>query len=89
MKQSKTNIEGYKSTRVFMSPNGELVMALPIMVDQMGAILDENVVRSLTGLEDVIFTVCQQVGYIIYHPEFGETVWNTKAKDLFIDLGEL
>lgn len=89
MKESETNIEGYKSTRVFMAPNGELVMALPIMVDQTEAIMDEALVNSITGVTDISFRVCQQVGYIIYHPDFGEFVWNTKAKDLFIDLGEL
>lgn len=85
MKESKTNIEGYESTRVFMAPTGELVMALPIFVDHTEALLD----GAVFGLKSTSFRVCQEVGYILYHPEFGESVWNTEAKDLFIDLGAL
>jgi hypothetical protein len=68
-----------------MAPTGELVMALPIFVDETGALLD----GAVAGLRSMSFRVCQEVGYILYHPEFGESVWSTGAKDLFIDLGEL
>jgi hypothetical protein len=44
-------IESYTETKVVLARSGELLLALPIYANQMGAILGENTLESLIGVE--------------------------------------
>lgn len=43
-------IDSYKEAKVVMSPNGELLLALPIYADQSKAIFNPKEVESITGV---------------------------------------
>jgi hypothetical protein len=81
-------IESYNETRVVMSPNGELLLALPIYANQKGALLEEGVVESITGTKRVSIGIYESFGYLIYHP-INECSFYLKSLDLFEDLGGL
>jgi hypothetical protein len=84
----KSNIEGYEDTRVYLSRNGELFIALPVYSNQNGAILDEKDVNKLIGLK-VSVGFYDHVGYIGFHPEYGEFVMSRDLNNLCQDLGKL
>lgn len=81
-------IESYNETRVVMSQNGELLLALPIYANQKGALLEEGVVESITGAKSISIGIYESFGYLIYHPE-SDFSFYLKSLDLFEDLGSL
>lgn len=81
-------IEDYEETRVIMSPNGELLLALPIYADQSKVILKPKEVESIIGVPKIGIGIYEQFGYLFYHPAQSVS-WYMKSLDLFEDLGEL
>lgn len=78
----------YKSTRVLVTPSGELMLALPIYADEAGAIMSAKDVGEITGI-NLSIGIYDHIGYIIFHPEIGECVFSRDALRLFEDLGEI
>jgi len=89
---NETNINSYKSTRVFIAPSGEFLLALPIFADEKGSIFDKSEMEQMSGMS-VSVGFYDHIGYIVYHPDIGECVMSrdviTKNKPLFEDLGPL
>jgi len=81
-------IDSYNETRVVMSPNGELLLALPIYADQKGAILSTQDVESIVGVKGVSMGIYEKLGFLMYHPN-SEFSFYLKSLDLFEDLGSL
>lgn len=81
-------IDSYNETRVVMSPNGELLLALPIYANQKGAFLEEGLIESITGAKSISIGIYENLGYLMYHPH-SEFSFYLKSLDLFEDLGEL
>ena len=81
-------IDSYNETRVVMSPNGELLLALPIYANQNGALLDDGVVESITGIPKMSIGIYESFGFLMYHPE-SEFSFYMKSLGLFEDLGSL
>ena len=88
MKES--NVDQYYDVRVVMATSAELCLALPIYADETDAILDNNMIDSMSGsVNKLSFRVSQKIGYILYHPKHGEMIFNNKLMDLVEDLGRL
>jgi len=86
---TNTNIDTFQSTRVFLTPTGEYVLALPIFADEKGSIFNKSDMEKMTGVS-VSVGFYDHIGYIIYHPEFGEHLMNREVTDSFFeDLGSL
>jgi len=81
-------IDSYSETRVVMSPNGELLLALPIYANQNGALLNDGVVESITGIPKMSIGIYENFGFLMYHPE-SDFSFYLKSLDLFEDLGSL
>lgn len=80
-------IDDYAETKVVMSPNGELLLALPVYANQNGALFNEDEMKGLTGLK-VGLGVYEKLGYLMYHPNQDFSFYMSSL-DLFQDLGEL
>jgi hypothetical protein len=81
-------IESYTETKVVLARSGELLLALPVYANQMGALLSEDTMKTFTGTEKISIGVYERMGYIMYHPTQSFTFY-LKSIDLFEDLGEL
>lgn len=84
----KSNIDTFPGTRVLLSENGEMVLALPIFAEGVDSGEDTKMTINVSD-RGIDLEYLGHVGYIIYHPEFGEMVFNTQIHDLFEDLGKL
>lgn len=84
---SHTNIDTFPNTRVFLSNSGEFVLALPIYAEGVESDLTHMTIE--LGDNGVQVNYLGHIGYIVYHPEFGEMVFNSNVTDLFEDLGTL
>lgn len=80
-------IDDYAETKVVMSPNGEILLALPIYANQNGALFNEDEMKNLTGLK-VGLGVYEKLGYLMYHPNQDFSFYMSSLK-LFKDLGDL
>lgn len=75
-----TNIDSYLDCRVFMSKRtGNIALALPLYVS--------NLEKEFKAKNKNIFIYGEKLGYMIYHPDFGELFLNNKADKEFVDLG--
>lgn len=75
-----------------MSPNGELLQAIPIYSNETGALFNSQELNSITGSTDipknVSLGIYEHMGFMLYHPSQPFSFY-MKSLDLFEDLGKL
>jgi hypothetical protein len=84
-----TNVPYFKSSRVFLTPKGDLLISLPIYVNEVNGFFDESEKDQVTRMITLGLGVFEHVGFIVYHPEVGEMIMKNTATKIFEDLGEL
>lgn len=90
MNNSGENLSSYFDARVFLAPSAELVIALPVYADQTEALFEAEVVSNMTQTNNNLsFRVAEQIGYIIYHPEIGTSIFIRELPKFMEDLGKL
>lgn len=88
-KDEDTNLITFKSTRVLLTKEGNLMIALPIYVNEVGGFFDDSAKEEVSKMITLGFGVFDHVGFIVYHPEVGELVMKKSITNIFEDLGEL
>jgi hypothetical protein len=83
----ESEVPNFKSTKVLLTPEGNLILALPIYINEIEDFISESDSIRMTFTSDLGLFV--HAGFILYHPDVGEFVAKKTITKMFEDLGEL